>query len=205
MAAAWLVAASGPEDALPDPPAALRDVVSAGDWRTICEMARRGFSAPPTTSMGRLLDAVAALCGVRAVCTYEGQAAIELEALADRSHRGAYDLPVSEDGVLDARPLIRAAAADVADGVGPAIVSARAHHAVAQATARTCAQLAGRHATRTVVLSGGVFQNRILLEETVAALEQAGLQALVAQRLPANDGGISFGQAAVAAATDGRG
>jgi hydrogenase maturation protein HypF len=205
MAAAWLVAANGPEDALPDPPAALRDVVPAGDWKTICEMARRGFSAPPTTSMGRLLDAVSALCGVRAVCTYEGQAAIELEALADRSHRGAYDLPVSEDGVLDARPLIRAVAADVADGVGPAIVSARAHHAVAQATARTCVQLAGRHATRTVVLSGGVFQNRILLEETVAALEQAGLQALVAQRLPANDGGISFGQAAVAAATDGRG
>jgi hydrogenase maturation protein HypF len=197
MAAAWLVAAGGQTHI----PAALADCVRQQDWETVCEMARRGFSAPQTTSIGRLFDAVAALCGVRAVCNYEGQAAIELEALADPGHRGSYEIPIDGAGVLDARPLIRAVADDADDDVPAALISARLHRAVAVATARACEQLARTAATELVVLAGGVFQNRVLLEHTVAALEQAGLRVLLPERLPANDGAISFGQAAIAAAT----
>jgi hydrogenase maturation protein HypF len=186
MACAWLVAAG---DAVPEVPAALRGAVDPERWRAVARMAATGFAAPQTTSMGRLFDAVAALCGVRPVVTYEGQAAVELEALADPSATGAY--PLGAD--LDARELIAAVAADSAP---VAVVSARFHRAVAGATAAACAATGADLA----VLSGGVFQNRLLLTWTAERLEALGLRVLVPERLPANDGGISYGQAAIAAA-----
>jgi hydrogenase maturation protein HypF len=152
----------------------------------IAELVRTGVASPWTTSMGRLFDAVAALCGLREEVTYEGQAAVELEAIADPDERGAYDMPG-----LDARPAILAVAADRAD---PAIVSARFHNTVARATAEALTA-AGEE---VVVLSGGVFQNRRLLTATRERLEAAGHRVLVPERLPPNDGGISYGQAAVA-------
>ena len=176
-----------------------------------------------TTSAGRLFDAVAALCGVGARVTYEGQAAIELEALADRSERGAYPLdlvaapgaptlvdtpngpaPASAPNgpalVLDPRETVRAVAADVGAGVEAPVVSARFHHALADATAKALATVAEARGVATAVLSGGVFANRLLLEGTVARLRRTGLEVLVPERLPPGDGGISYGQAAVAAA-----
>ena len=141
--------------------------------------------------MGRLFDAVAALCGVRTEVTYEGQAAVELEAVADRSERGAYPLDVAA-GVLDARPTVLAVADDVAAGVEPAVVAARFHRAVARATAQACAEVAGARGLDTVVLAGGVWQNRLLLELTLALLRDAGLRVLVPERLPPNDGAISL-------------
>jgi hydrogenase maturation protein HypF len=156
-------------------------------------MCATGFAAPETTSMGRLFDAVAALCGLRAVATYEGQAAIELEAIADPDERGAYELGSD----LDARPLV---AQIVADPSPPPIVSARFHRAVAAGTAAACAAAASAAGLDVVVLSGGVFQNRLLLAHTIDRLEERGLRVLVPERLPPNDGGIAFGQAAVAAA-----
>jgi hydrogenase maturation protein HypF len=167
-------------------------------------MVASGTSAPLTTSMGRLFDAVAALCGVRTEVSYEGQAAIELEALADPTADGAYALSlVARDGapaILDPAPAIEAILADLGAGVAAATVSARFHAAVANATAQACAVLAGGAGVDTAVLSGGVFQNRLLLERTAAALERAGLRVLVPERLPPNDGQIAFGQVAVAAA-----
>jgi len=154
----------------------------------VAELVRTGISSPWTTSMGRLFDAVAALCGLRDEVTYEGQAAVELEAIADPDERGVYDMPG-----LDARPTILAVAVDRAD---PAIVSARFHNTVARATAEALTA-AGEE---VVVLSGGVFQNRLLLTRTRDALEALGHRVLVPERLPPNDGGISYGQAAVAAA-----
>ena len=141
--------------------------------------------------MGRLFDAVAALCGIRPVVTYEGQAAIELEALANTAERVTYP--------GDAHAWIEAAAADAAAGAGAPAISARFHRAVADWTAAECAAAGTEH----VVLSGGVFQNRLLLERTAAALRQRGLRVLIPERLPANDGGISYGQAAIAAALSG--
>jgi hydrogenase maturation protein HypF len=192
MACAWLAEATGAE------PAPLPDIEPRA-WHAVAELARTGLAAPVTTSMGRLFDAVAALCGVRAEVTYEGQAAVELEAISDRAERGGYPLDVA-DGVLDARPTIVAVAADVAAGVAPPVVAARFHRAVARATARACAQAAAVHGPDAVVLAGGVWQNRLLLELTLPLLRDRGLRVLVPERLPPNDGAISYGQAAVAAA-----
>ncbi len=196
MACAWLVEALGPG---PEVPAALAGRVDARRWEMVAELARTGVAAPVTTSAGRLFDAVAALCGIRTQVNYEGQAAAELEAVADRSEQGAYPLP-SRSGVLDARETVLAASHDVARGVPVEAVSARFHNALAHATAAACTAAAEHHGITSVVLSGGVFQNALLLERTSAALVAAGLSVLFPLRLPPNDGAISYGQAAVAAA-----
>jgi hydrogenase maturation protein HypF len=208
MACAWLVAGEGEgegegegDDIAPPPvPPALAGAVDEPRWRAIAALARGGLAAPVTTSAGRLFDAVAALCGLRATVTYEGQAAAELEAACDPGERGTYPLPVAPGFVLDARETIRAVARDAAGGVAAGVIAARFHRALADAIARACVEIAGRHETDLVVLSGGVFQNVRLLAGASARLEAAGLRVLVPERLPPNDGGISFGQAAVAAA-----
>jgi hydrogenase maturation protein HypF len=203
MACAWMTAATGPEPQLPP---ALAGVVDEHRWRTIAALAADGLASPWTTSVGRLFDAVAALCGLRAEVTYEGQAAIELEAACDDSERGVYPLPVGGDpAVLDARETIAAVAHDASTGARPGVISARFHAGLAAATARACGECAERHGLDAVVLSGGVFQNRTLLERTAALVAESGLRVLVPERLPPNDGGIAYGQAAVAAARMRRG
>jgi hydrogenase maturation protein HypF len=151
--------------------------------------------------MGRLFDAVAALCGLRTHATYEGQAAIELEAVADRGERGAYELPIGADGRLDARATILQVAADQRAGVPASVISARFHRTVAAATASACAAAAADAGTERVVLSGGVFQNRVLVEDAAERLRRLGLRVLLPSQLPPNDGGIAYGQAAIAAAS----
>jgi hydrogenase maturation protein HypF len=198
MACAWLAAATGEDE--PELPATLRAAVEPQRWEQVAELARTGVASPQTTSMGRLFDAVSALCGLRATVNYEGQAATELEGRADRGEAGSYPLHLSADGELDARATVVAVLADLAADVPPGLISARFHNAIAAATAEACVVLAERAGLDTAVLSGGVFQNRLLLESTVERLADTGLRVLVPERLPPNDGGISFGQAAVAAA-----
>jgi hydrogenase maturation protein HypF len=203
MACAWLVAEQE-EDGEPPLPRVLRDALEPAHWRRVAELARTGLASPLTTSAGRLFDAVSALCGVRARVSYEGQAAIELEAAADPSERGSYPLALHDDApngplLLDARATVRAAARDLERGVGAGLVSARFHNALADATASAVGRVAEDRGVGVTVLSGGVFQNRLLLERTAARLARAGLEVLVPERLPAGDGGISYGQAAVAA------
>ncbi|HEY4897286.1 MAG TPA: carbamoyltransferase HypF [Solirubrobacteraceae bacterium] len=197
MACAWLAESAG--GAVPELPAALAGAVEEHRWAAVGRLASDAALAPVTTSMGRLCDAVAALSGVRGEVSYEGQAAIELEAAADRTERGGYEI-LWEDGVLDPRPAIGALCADVAAGLSTGVISARFHRGLAAATVRACAELAAEEGTGQVVLAGGVFQNRILLESVSNGLLEAGLSVLVPERLPPNDGAISFGQAAVAAA-----
>lgn len=197
MACAWLVAAQG-EDA--PAPETLAGAVDPATWSAVRRMAATGFSSPVTTSMGRFLDAIGALCGVRTHVTYEGQAAIELETLADPAVRDGYDLPVLGDGTLDGRAAVADVVADLARGTPVPAVAARAHAAVAAATAAAVSDAAGRAGTGLVVLAGGVFLNRLLLERTTARLRAAGLEVLLPRALPPGDGAISFGQAAVAAA-----
>jgi hydrogenase maturation protein HypF len=201
MACAWLAEALGADPPLPE---RLVGTVPPKRWEAVSRLLRSGVAAPLTSSMGRLFDAVAALCAVRASVTYEGQAAIELELAADPRERGAYPLPLLETGngrVLDARETIVAVQSDLREGTSVAAVAARFHNAVAHATARVCRVEAERRGTSTVVLSGGVFQNVLLLERTAAALSDAGLRPLIPRQIPPNDGGISYGQAAIAAAT----
>jgi hydrogenase maturation protein HypF len=205
MACAWLAAArtevAGDAPALPP---ALARAVTPRAWKQVHALAAGGPASPQTSSMGRLFDAVAALCGIRAAVTYEGQAAIEFEAACDPGERGAYPLALDVDGgllIVDPGAAIREAAADIAAGRSPGVVAARFHRGVAATTTAACVRLAAAAGTEVVVLSGGVFQNRRLLGEVSGALTARGLRVLVPERLPINDGGIAFGQAAVGAAT----
>ncbi len=198
MACSWLSAAFGCE---PQLPASLERLVEPRAWAQVYRLIATGTSAPATTSMGRLFDAVAALAGIRAEVNYEGQAAIELEAACDHGESGSYPIVVGgEPLVIDPRETIRAVAADVAAGVPAAMIGRRFHRAIARATVEACITLAASHGTDVVALSGGVFQSRLLLESVSDALAGAGLRVLAPERLPINDGGISYGQAAVAAA-----
>ena len=171
-------------------------------WTAVVRMAQRGINAPATSSAGRLFDAVAALLGVRDAIHYEGQAAVELEQLADTSVVDWYPA-----GVEDRDPfqilgldLVRAAAEDLAAGVARPVIAARFHNGVAAAITGACDLLRERSGRGTVALSGGVFQNLLLTERVAGQLADHGFRVLVHHRVPCNDGGISLGQAASAAA-----
>ena len=207
MACAWLVAAFGEESARYFP-RALRDAVELAAWERVAALVRRGLASPATTSVGRLFDAVSALCGLRARVSYEGQAAIELEAAAEEAEEGSYPLPVvpgstgSEGSVaLDARETVRAVAHELESAVPVPVVAARFHNALADASARALVAVARKRGLETAVLSGGAFANRRLLERSARKLTDAGLRVLVPELLPPGDGGISYGQVVVAAAT----
>lgn len=205
MACSWLAAALGRDD--PPLPATLVGAVGGKRWEQVSDLVRSGVSSPITSSAGRLFDAVAAIAGVRHTVDHEGQAAAELEGIADRDEVGGagYEIPlIGEDEgpiLIDAREVIRAVAADAGAGVAAAVVSGRFHAGLAITTAAACARIASDRGLDRVVLSGGVFQNRLLLERTWRELTASGLEVLVPAALPPNDGGIAFGQAAVAAAT----
>jgi hydrogenase maturation protein HypF len=172
-----------------------------------------GLNAPLTSSMGRLFDAVAALAGIRQTVTYEGQAAMEMESVGERGARNGerkrIDQPVDKryafrltlvDGkiIFDAGTVIEAIANDVVSGAPVARIAWRFHEAVAQLCLDVSLRLRERNGLNTVVLSGGVFQNVLLLGLTVERLQQAGFEALWHRLVPPNDGGLALGQAAIA-------
>jgi hydrogenase maturation protein HypF len=171
-------------------------------WAAVLTMARRGINAPATSSAGRLFDAVAALLGVRDAIRYEGQAAIELEQLADPAVVDWYPARVEGRDPLRimGSDLVRAAADELAAGVARPVIAARFHNGVAAAISRVCGELRERSGLGTVALSGGVFQNLLLTERVAGQLAGRGFRVLVHHRVPCNDGGISLGQAVVAAA-----
>ncbi|WP_433618717.1 carbamoyltransferase HypF [Dactylosporangium sp. CA-139114] len=171
---------------------------------TVRRMVARGVNCPVASSAGRLFDAVAALLGVCDDATYEGEAAVMLEALATAGP-AAPELPwrLTRRGelvVYDPAPTLLALLEAARDGVGAGPLAAGFHATVAAVTVALCADVAARYGLRTVCLSGGVMQNQILLEAVVGGLSGAGLEPLVNELVPGNDGGISYGQAAVAAA-----
>ncbi|MQA61976.1 MAG: carbamoyltransferase HypF [Actinophytocola sp.] len=196
MAAAYLDLAYGD-----DPPELDVARRNAGRWRAVRSMARSGVNAPTTSSAGRLFDAVAALLGVRDTINYEGQAAIELEQHADPAERGVYAAAIADGDPLrvSGEDLVRACVDDLCAGVPSTVVAARFHNGVSDVIARVCARLRQRTGVNVVALSGGVFQNLLLLGVTVDALQQRGFRVLVHSRVPTNDGGISLGQAVIAA------
>ena len=204
MAAAYLDAAF--DGAVPD---GLPVMTRHQDrWTGIVSLARAGVSAPLTSSAGRLFDAVAAVLGVRDTVSYEGQAAIELEQLADPSELDAYPLDVELGGGgalhLLGGGLLRAVVADQALGTPAPVIAARFHNGLAAGVLAVCRRLRAERGLDTVALSGGVFQNLLLLGRCVGALESGGFRLLLHGRVPPNDGGISLGQAAVAGARDRR-
>ena len=171
-------------------------------WPAILAMARRGVNSPLTSSAGRLFDAAAAILGVRDTINYEGQAAVELEQLADPGETGAYPAALQAGHPFQARgsDLLHGVIDDLTSGVPAPVIAARFHHGVAALIEAGCLAMRNRYGLDAVALSGGVFQNLLLLHATVGRLEAHGFRVLVHSRVPCNDGGISLGQAVVAGA-----
>ncbi len=215
-AAGWLFALFGPEG--------LERARRAGFAADEAELAavvaqvESGLNAPLTTSAGRLFDAVAALAGVRQAVTYEGQAAIELEMVstagaapygfevAERAPVGGsttadVTAPGGEPHVVRLAALFDGVLADLEAGVAPGAIGSRLHATVVAIILETCRRARYETGLATVALSGGVFQNRLLCDLTEDALTADGFAVLSHERLPANDGGLSFGQAVVAGYT----
>jgi hydrogenase maturation protein HypF len=200
----WRMAATYLDAAFAGSPPAGLDVAARNreTWPHVLTIARRGLNSPVTSSAGRLFDAVAAILGVRDTINYEGQAAVELEQLADPGEKGAYRAEIAGEGLIAGADLVRAAVEDLAGGTDRSVVAARFHNGVASLITDCCLRLRERHGLSTVALSGGVFQNLLLLHAAVGQLEACGFRVLTHSRVPCNDGGISLGQAVVAAAAD---
>jgi hydrogenase maturation protein HypF len=162
------------------------------------DMIASGFNAPVTSSAGRLFDAVSAMLGLCDIATYEAQAAIRLEEAADKSEAGLYPFELV-GGVLDFGDMIRAIMADVALGKPTGPMAARFHNTVAASVAAVCQRARDERGINSVALSGGVFQNELLLCRTLERLQAGKFQVFANVNVPANDGGLALGQAAVAA------
>ncbi|HUH68582.1 MAG TPA: carbamoyltransferase HypF [Mycobacterium sp.] len=164
-----------------------------------------GAGCVPCSSMGRLFDAVASLLGVRHRIDYEGQAAIELEALAESAAQNpegigpSLPLVVRGDGVIHPATMVQTMVSALYAGTQPALLAAAFHHAVADAVAEVVGQVAG--AVRLVGLTGGVFQNVLLLRACRKRLQLAGFEVLTHHTVPPNDGGLALGQATISMLT----
>ena len=203
MAAVYLDLAFG--DAARDLPIPLV-AATVSRWGPVLDLGRRGVNSLPASSAGRLFDAAAALVTGRQRANYEGQAAVELEQAADPAEEAAYDCPILQEGsllVLDGVELVRAVAMATGRGDPPATVAAAFHNGFARVLIEWCRQIRTETGLTEVALSGGTFQNLLLLERVVLGLRAAGFDVLIHRRVPPNDGGIALGQAASAAARQG--
>ncbi|PRC44259.1 carbamoyltransferase HypF, partial [Mycobacterium sp. ITM-2017-0098] len=170
----------------------------ADERRVLLHQLETGLGCAPTSSMGRLFDAVSALAGVRQVVDYEAQAAIELEGLSRAGDPGTvryrFHVEDASGGAaqIEPAPLLHAVVDDVRAGVPAAVIGARFHTAVAGLVAELAARCAS--GADTVALSGGVFQNALLLDASSTALSDRGFTVITHRRVPPNDGGIALGQ-----------
>ncbi|MEP6810089.1 MAG: carbamoyltransferase HypF [Chthoniobacterales bacterium] len=164
------------------------------DIALLRQMLDREIRSPRTSSAGRLFDAAAALIGLRTRTSFEGQAAMELEFAADPAIREAYPFELRETNpiVIDWEPAIRALLSDIERGCPQSALSAKFHNMLSE----SIVVVAHKVGEPKIVLSGGCWQNRYLLERTIARLREAGFQPYWHQRVPPNDGGIAFGQIA---------
>jgi hydrogenase maturation protein HypF len=167
-------------------------------WSLLREAIQAGINAPLCSSTGRLFDAVSALIGVREQVNYEGQAAIELEQVADPGEKGEYPMEIAEEAgalILDPDPVIAAIVESIKKGEAPGIISARFHNSLARGIFQMALQMKEKTGLSEVILSGGVFQNHLLLERTWDLLAGADFKVFIHHKVPANDGGIALGQA----------
>ena len=205
MAAAYLAAAG----MLPERPSEVLEGPGTPDdrpWRLVSRLALSADGAPVSTSAGRLFDAVASLLGAGHVSTFEAEAAMRLEALAAEIGPGAVDaIEVRSRGdplVLDTVGLVAALVEERRSGRPAAELAAVFHESLAQAVLGACLTLGRRHGVDRVALSGGVFQNALLLSRLERLLQEHDLKVYSNHLVPANDGGISVGQALIAAALE---
>jgi hydrogenase maturation protein HypF len=209
MALAYLYDAYGTD--LPDLDIPFIKDLSRTKIDVILGMMEKGVNTPLTSSLGRLFDSVAALVGLRDTVTYEGQAAMELEMIAEEMPSRLYEWHwdkngKEEEGSEETRyristvPLIKGIVQDLTEGVAPSEISARFHGTIIRMIAELTAVLGRETALNQVAFSGGVFQNAILLSGLSQALTHSGFEVFSHSEIPTNDGGIALGQALVAAA-----
>ncbi len=179
--------------------------IEADERQAITAQIEGPINTPLTSSCGRLFDAVSALLGVCRTISFEGQAAIALEMIAAAgSHLSPYPFRIEKvEGVRQVmlKELIQALLSDLSDHIDPAIISRRFHETVAEMIGKMASMLSEESGIKKVVLSGGCFQNRLLLDLTLPILQERGLSSFTHCQVPCNDGGISLGQAAIAHAT----
>lgn len=197
----WRMAAAHLDTAYDGAVPAALDVVDRHGrrWEQVLSIARAGVNAPLTSSAGRLFDAVSSLLGLCDEASYEGQAAIALEHAADVTETGRYAAPV-DLGPVPVAAIVRALGDDLLRGTPVPVLAARFHNTLADVVVAVCGRLREEHGLSTVALSGGVFQNALLLTRCLDGLEAQGFSVLTHRQVPPNDGGISLGQAAVATA-----
>jgi hydrogenase maturation protein HypF len=173
-----------------------------GDKASLLLLAsERGINSPLTSGAGRLFDAVAALAGIRTHTTYEGQAAIDLEQAIDDSAEGSYGFDITWEEnmmIFDWRQLIRDIVRDIRKGCSSGRIAAKFHRAVVQLLVDVAVLAKKQYGSSKVALSGGVFQNAYLLHHGIARLQKSGFAVYANEQVPANDGGIAYGQAAAA-------
>jgi hydrogenase maturation protein HypF len=191
-------------DTVFDLPLPCLEKINAGEKKLFHSMLAKGINSPLTSSCGRLFDAVAALMGLRFVNSYEGQGAIELEGVAERgSSFWNYPYAVSSTGAgscfeVDFRLTIDAILADLAAEEARPVMARRFHDTLAAAAADACLRIRLESGTARVVLSGGVFQNKLLTERLHNLLIEREFQVYTHRLVPPNDGGLALGQAVIA-------
>jgi hydrogenase maturation protein HypF len=192
------------EDSI-SPKLAFLKKVDAVEIELIKRQIQAGLNSPLASSMGRLFDAVSALLGIKGEIDYEGQAAVELEMVAydavDKVGNDSYPYSIIQhDGtnIIQLKELLSAIVEDLYQGVNKATIAGRFHNTVARMIYEMCQLIAKGTGINQIALSGGVFQNRLLLRKTVPLLESAGFSVLTHKQVPCNDGGISLGQAVIA-------
>lgn len=174
--------------------------VSDRDVALVHKMLERGVNTVDTSSCGRLFDAVASICGLRHKINYEGQAAIELEMIANPGIDAHYSFEIasSEPWQIDFRAMIEAIVRDVNGGVSASDISAKFHNTLANVIVEVCVRLRQAEGLNRVCLSGGTFQNITLLSKAVNGLRVSGFDVYLHSKVPPNDGGIALGQAVIA-------
>jgi hydrogenase maturation protein HypF len=170
-------------------------------WDTLKRAIEKKINTPWTSSMGRLFDAISSLLSIRDEVHYEGQAAIELEMIADQDVTEGYLFHIHHDEtpmVISPTDMIRGIVRDLIDGTPSSKISGKFHRTVARSIIETCEIIRSKERLNRVVLSGGVFQNVFLLSLVAEGLRRSGFEIHTHQLVPANDGGISLGQAVIA-------
>ena len=193
----WRIALGYLQEAFGNEIPDLFPTIPPSNLRVVRQAIEQRINTVDTSSCGRLFDAVSAIAGVRLDVNYEGQAAIELEMQSVDDVDDAYPLEI-ESGQIDTRPLIRAIVADVQARVETGIIAAKFHNAIANVVLEVATSIRRADHVNRVALSGGTFQNLRLLSRSVALLRAAGFEVLLHSAVPANDGGLALGQAAIA-------
>lgn len=178
--------------------------ISVNKIDAVIQMIDKNVNSPLTSSVGRLFDAVSALIGLRSDINYEGQAAIELEYITDTEYWGEYQFSIEDSQEIfkvSVDETITGIICDIENGVPKDVISSKFHETVAGIIHAGCIKIRKESGLNKAVLSGGVFQNMILLEKSVSKLECSGFKVFVHSKVPANDGGIALGQAVIAAMT----